>query len=183
MSFAELIFGNLLREMRAERRLMSRYAGPSSAHTTGSVSTPARRSPAAGSNRDGFGVKCLTPGSFMTLGTSLRCSAAALVAAWCACSCGAPERRPTTPQSARVTELLHQAGPGVRDCGEALEARDETQCRVKPVGACVESALKDCRPGHGVRSYFTLEGDSVRVDWLVLSAGSGGGGGGGGGGE
>ena len=110
----------------------------------------------------------------MTLGTSIRCSAAALVAAWCACSCGAPERRPTTPQSARVTELLHQAGPGVRDCGEALEARDETQCRVKPVGACVESALKDCRPGHGVRSYFTLEGDSVRVDWLVLSDGSGG---------
>jgi hypothetical protein len=70
--------------------------------------------------------------------------------------------------------MLHAAGPGVRDCGEALEAREETQCRVKPVGECIAAALKDCRPGHGVRSYFTLEGDSVRVDWLVLSDGGGG---------
>jgi hypothetical protein len=97
-----------------------------------------------------------------------------LAAAVLACSCGGPERRPRAAQSERVTELLHSAGPGVRDCGEALEARDETQCRVKPVGECVESALKDCRPGHGVRSYFTPEGDSVRVDWLVLSDGAGG---------
>jgi hypothetical protein len=99
---------------------------------------------------------------------------AALVAVAFASSCGGPERRPRTAQSARVTEMLHAAGPGVRDCGEALEAREESQCRVRPVGECVAAALKDCRPGHGVRSYFTLEGDSVRVDWLVLSDGSGG---------
>src|SRR5689334_9551450 len=88
--------------------------------------------------------------------------------------CGGPERRPAAPQSERVTELLHSAGPGVRDCGEAMEAREETQCRVKPVGECVALALKDCRPGHGVRSYFTMEGDPVRLDWLVLSDGNGG---------
>jgi len=78
------------------------------------------------------------------------------------------------PESARVAELLHRASPGVRDCGEALEAREETQCRVKPVGECIESALKDCRPGHGVWGYFTMEGDPVRIDWLVLSDGNGG---------
>jgi hypothetical protein len=99
---------------------------------------------------------------------------AALVAVAFASSCGGPERRPRAPQSPRVTEMLHSAGPGVRDCGEALEAREETQCRVKPVGDCVAAALKDCRPGHGVRSYFTLEGDSVRVDWVVLSDRNGG---------
>lgn len=98
----------------------------------------------------------------------------ALFATPLASSCGAPERRPTTPETPRVAELLRTAGPGVRDCGEALEAGDETQCRVKPVGECVESALKDCRPGHGVRSYFTPEGDPVRLDWLVLSDGNGG---------
>lgn len=96
---------------------------------------------------------------------------AAAVLAW---SCGGNERRATAPQSDRVTELLQGAGPGVRDCGEAREAREETQCRVKPVGECIQAALKDCRPGHGVRSYFTLEGDSVRADWLVLSDGNGG---------
>jgi hypothetical protein len=100
--------------------------------------------------------------------------AALLVAAPLGSSCGGTERRPAAPQSERVTKLLRTAGPGVRDCGEALEARDETQCRVKPVGECIESALKDCRPGHGVRSYFTMEGDSVRLDWLVLSDGNGG---------
>lgn len=100
--------------------------------------------------------------------------AALVVAGLCAWACGGPEKRPSTAQSTRVTEMLHAAGPGVRDCGEALEAREETQCRVKPVGECIALALKDCRPGHGVRSYFTPEGDSVRLDWVVLSDGNGG---------
>lgn len=110
----------------------------------------------------------------MALPSPIRALVAALFATPFVWSCGAPERRPTTAESARVAEMLHGAGPGVRDCGEALEASDETRCRVKPVGECVESALRDCRAGHGVRSYFTLEGDTVRVDWVVLSDGNGG---------
>jgi len=70
--------------------------------------------------------------------------------------------------------MKRSAGPGVQDCGEAPESREEDQCRIKPVGECLAAALKACRPAVGVRSYFASEGDPIRVDMLVLSDGRGG---------
>jgi len=91
-----------------------------------------------------------------------------------ASGCGAEARRPAVAPSQVVEELRRSAGVGVQDCGEALESREEEQCRVKSVGECIQSALKACRPAHGLRTYFASEGDAIRVDWLVLSDGKGG---------
>ncbi len=97
-----------------------------------------------------------------------------MLAAVAAVSCGSAERRPAVAPGKTVNDLRDSAGPGMTDCGEAPEVREETSCRVKPMGDCLALALGDCRPGHGVRQYFTDEGDAVRVDWFVLSDGQGG---------
>ena len=97
-----------------------------------------------------------------------------LVPFLCVASCGGAERRPNVPPSSRVKELRRAAGATAQDCGEAVESRTDTACRVHPVGECLAAALKDCRPAYGMRSYFTAEGDGVRVDWLVASDGHGG---------
>jgi hypothetical protein len=89
-------------------------------------------------------------------------------------ACGGAERRPHVPPSARVHDLRLSAGPTAQDCGEAIESKTDTACRVHSVGECLATALKACRPAYGMRSYFTGEGDGVRVDWLVLSDGHGG---------
>ncbi|HVU05565.1 MAG TPA: hypothetical protein VHE30_27645 [Polyangiaceae bacterium] len=89
-------------------------------------------------------------------------------------ACGGEERRPNVPASGTVTDLRRSGGDAVQDCGESSESRTETACRIHPVGECLLSALKACRPAYGVRSYFTSEGDPIRYDWLVLSDGHGG---------
>jgi hypothetical protein len=87
-------------------------------------------------------------------------------------SCGGgAERHPNVPPSSKVKELRHAVGESARDCGEALESRKETTCGARPVGECLAAALKACRPAYGTRSFFTAEGDAVRVDWLVASDG------------
>ncbi len=91
-----------------------------------------------------------------------------------AVGCGATERRPNVPPSAKVLDLRRAGGDAIQDCGGAPESRTDTLCRVQPVGECVEAALKACRPAFGTRSFFTAEGDPVRDDWLVLSDGQGG---------
>lgn len=83
-------------------------------------------------------------------------------------ACGGAERRPDVPPSTVVEDLRRSAGSIVQDCGGASELRDEDSCTVQPVGECLEAALGQCRPAHGVRSYFTSEGDPVRVDFIVL---------------
>lgn len=98
---------------------------------------------------------------------------AALVIAPGAACAGEP-RRPQVPPSGLVADMKRSAGPGIQDCGEALESREEDQCRVKSVGECLEAALKACRPAFGLRTYFASEGDAIRVDMLVLSDGQGG---------
>lgn len=109
----------------------------------------------------------------------LLCPASAAVLATLACAalapgCGGEERRPAVAPGPVVEDLRRSAGPGLQDCGEAQESREESQCRVKSVGECVEAALRACRPAHGLRTYFAAEGDAIRVDWLVLSDGQGG---------
>jgi hypothetical protein len=89
-------------------------------------------------------------------------------------ACGGTERRPNVPPSGAVQDLRRSAGSGVQDCGESMESRTETACRIHSVGECLAAALKECRPAYGVRSYFTGEGDPIRLDWLVLSDGHGG---------
>jgi hypothetical protein len=89
-------------------------------------------------------------------------------------ACAGEERRPNVPASGTVLDLRRSGGAGVQDCGESQESRTETACRIHPVGECLVSALKACRPAFGVRSYFTSEGDPIRFDWLVLSDGHGG---------
>lgn len=89
-------------------------------------------------------------------------------------ACGGPERRPNVPTSETVSDMRRNAGVGLQDCGEAIEPRQETACKVHSVGECLAAALKACRPAFGVRQYFTAEGDGVRLDWLVLSDGHGG---------
>lgn len=89
-------------------------------------------------------------------------------------ACGGPERPPNAPASETVLDMRRGAGPGLQDCGEGVEPRGETACRIHPVGECLLTALKECRSAFGVRQYFTAEGDTVRVDWLVLSDGHGG---------
>jgi hypothetical protein len=89
-------------------------------------------------------------------------------------ACGGEERRPNVPVSTTVQDLRRSAGSGVQDCGESSESRKEEQCRIHSVGECLQTALKECRAAYGVRSYFTPEGDPIRVDWLVLSDGHGG---------
>jgi hypothetical protein len=88
--------------------------------------------------------------------------------------CGGEARRPAVAPSTTVEELRRSAGVGLLDCGQAMESREEEQCRVKSVGECIQAALKDCRPAQGLRTYFASEGDAIRVDWLVLSDGKGG---------
>jgi len=91
-----------------------------------------------------------------------------------AAACGGAERRPAVPPGSTVKELRRSAGPAAQDCGEATESKTDTECRVHPVGECIQAALAQCRPAYGMRSYFTAEGDAVREDWLVLSDGQGG---------
>ncbi len=82
-------------------------------------------------------------------------------------------RRPNVPPSGKVRELLHAAGDGVFDCGEASEPKTGATCDVHTVGECLAAALHDCRPAHGMRSYFTSESDGVRIDWFVIPEGQG----------
>jgi hypothetical protein len=89
-------------------------------------------------------------------------------------ACGGEPRRPNVPPSRLVADMKRSAGPGIQDCGEAHESREEEQCRIKPVGDCLDAALKACRPAFGLRTYFASEGDPVRADLLVLSDGHGG---------
>jgi len=91
-----------------------------------------------------------------------------------ASGCGAEARRPVVAPSQVVEELRRSAGPGMQDCGEAQESREEAQCRVKSVGECIQAALSACRRAYGLRTYFAAEGDAIRVDWLVLGDGKGG---------
>jgi hypothetical protein len=110
----------------------------------------------------------------MTAPGGLQLGIAGLLAGAAALSCGGAERRPNVPLSAQVHDLRRSAGPTAQDCGEAVESRTDTACRVHPVGECLATALKDCRSAFGMRSYFTAEGDGVRLDWLVLPDGHGG---------
>jgi hypothetical protein len=89
-------------------------------------------------------------------------------------SCASAEKRPITPPSKKVKALRLSAGEGAQDCGEAMESKTDVTCRAQPVGECMIQALKACRPAYGTRSFFTSEGDPIRVDWLVLSDDKGG---------
>ncbi|HVW25900.1 MAG TPA: hypothetical protein VHC69_11045 [Polyangiaceae bacterium] len=82
-------------------------------------------------------------------------------------------RRPNVPPSAKVHELEHAAGDGVFDCGETQEPKVGATCDVHTTGECLAAALHDCRPAHGMRSFFTSESDGVRVDWFVIPDGKG----------
>jgi hypothetical protein len=96
------------------------------------------------------------------------------IAACAAVSCGGAERVPAVPPSSTVNELRESAGDAVQDCGQAIETKSDTTCKVHPVGECIQAALRDCRAAYGLREYFTAEGDPVRDDWFVLSDGQGG---------
>ncbi len=91
-----------------------------------------------------------------------------------AAACGGSERRANVPTSETVMELRRGAGPGLQDCGESIESRKETACRIHSVGECLQAALKQCRSAYGMRQFLTAEGDAIRLDWLVLSDGHGG---------
>jgi hypothetical protein len=82
-------------------------------------------------------------------------------------------RRPNVPASPKVGELLHAAGDGANDCGEVVEPKTGATCDVHPIGECLAAALRDCRPAHGMRSFFTSESDGVRIDWIVIPDGKG----------
>ena len=82
-------------------------------------------------------------------------------------------RRPNVPASPKVHELMHTAGDGVFDCGQALEPKTGATCDVHTIGECLAAALHDCRPAHGMRSYFTSESDGVRIDWFIIPEGQG----------
>ena len=82
-------------------------------------------------------------------------------------------RRPNVPASPKVGELLHAAGDGANDCGEAVESKPGASCDVHTIGECLAAALHDCRPAHGTRSFFTAESDGVRVDYIVIPDGKG----------
>jgi hypothetical protein len=82
-------------------------------------------------------------------------------------------RRPNVPASAKVGELLHAAGDNPGDCGEVVEPKTGATCDVHTIGECLAAALHDCRPAHGMRTFFTAESDGVRVDWIVVPDGKG----------
>ena len=104
----------------------------------------------------------------------LRRSLSALVFLSVPLACGQSWRPAKTAPSETAMEMRRGAGPGLQDCGEGVEEHGETACKIHPVGECLESALKQCRPAFGNRQFLTEEGDPVRVDWLVLSDGHGG---------
>ena len=83
-------------------------------------------------------------------------------------ACGSSAPPPNVGPSPNVQRVRSSAGKTVQDCGEAIESRDETQCKVQPVGECVLAALKGCRAAHGTHIYSTGEGDAVRSDWFVV---------------
>lgn len=91
-----------------------------------------------------------------------------------AAACAGEQRRPNVPTSEIVADFRRSAGSGVQDCGEAIEPKGETACKIHSVGECLQAALRECRAAYGVRQFFTAEGDAVRLDWLVLSDGHGG---------
>ena len=82
-------------------------------------------------------------------------------------------RRPNVPPGSKVHELMRVAGDGANDCGEVVEPKTGATCEVHTVGECLAAALHDCRPAHGMRTFFTSESDGIRVDWFVLSDGQG----------
>ena|SRR5260221_9881220 len=88
--------------------------------------------------------------------------------AFVSCGGSAERRSPNVPAGTRVQELRRTAGDSAQDCGDAVESKGDTTCRVHPIGECLSAALKGCRPAYGMRSYFTPESDGVRIDWLVL---------------
>lgn len=67
-----------------------------------------------------------------------------------------------------VQDLWRNAGLGIQDCGEVIENTDETRCQTRAVGECVEQAFKACRPAHANYVFYAGEGDSVRIDWIVM---------------
>jgi hypothetical protein len=83
-------------------------------------------------------------------------------------SCGSTRRPPEAAPSPLVEKLRRDAGRGVQDCGEAVENWEEQRCHTRPVGECVLSAFKACRPAHGSHVFFASEGDDMRVDWIVM---------------
>ena len=85
-----------------------------------------------------------------------------------AIACGSSRRPPQAPPSPLVDRLRREAGRGIQDCGEAVEKWEEQKCHTRPVGECVLSAYKACRPAHGSYVFFASEGDDMRVDWLVM---------------
>lgn len=89
-------------------------------------------------------------------------------------ACAGEIRRPNVPTSETVARLRRGAGAGLQDCGEAIEPKGETACKIHSVGECLQAALGQCRAAYGVRQFFTAEGDAIRLDWLVLSDGHGG---------
>jgi hypothetical protein len=82
-------------------------------------------------------------------------------------------RRPNVAPGPKVGELLHAAGDSPGDCGEAVEPKTGATCDVHAIGECLASALHDCRPAHGMRTFFTSESDPVRIDWIVIPDGKG----------
>lgn len=92
-----------------------------------------------------------------------------LVAALALSGCGGNQPLPQLPINATAQHVKDSAGTTVEDCGEFDEPRDDNSCRLKRIEECVITALDACRPAHGTHTYFTGEGDPVRVDYFSVT--------------
>src|SRR5260221_14606679 len=88
--------------------------------------------------------------------------------AFVSCGGSAERRSPNVPAGTRVQELRRTAGDSAQDCGDAVESKGDTTCRVHPIGDRLSAALKGCRPADGGGSHLTPKGGRVRSDWLRL---------------
>ena len=88
--------------------------------------------------------------------------------------CASAPPPPEAPPSEVVRDLERTAGATLQSCGEGVESRDDTKCKIGPVMECVKSALDACRPAHGTHVYVAGATETVRVDYFVVQQAGGG---------
>lgn len=82
-------------------------------------------------------------------------------------ACASEQPPPKVAMSDQARHMQDRIGSTFEDCGEFDEPRDDQSCRLHPIQVCLISALDACRSAHGAHTFWTAEGDPVRVDYFV----------------
>ncbi len=84
-------------------------------------------------------------------------------------ACASQQPPPKVGMSDQARHMQDRIGSAFQDCGEFDEPRDDQSCRLRRIEECVISALDACRAAHGAHTFWTAEGDPVRVDYFVYT--------------